>query len=180
MLPTKTLVPIAELSGLGKVSVQGKLNGGASPPLWAVFLAGAIAICAMILPGVSGSFLLLLMGQYDYVLFIFVAPSAGPPDSGAILVCFLLGITIGILAFSRVLSALLKRAHDETMAVLMGLMIGSLGMLWPYQGEGGTLLSPADGTSLLPLAAMAVGSALIGLFLFLDSRKAMTASSTAN
>ena len=83
----------------------------------------------MILPGVSGSFLLLLMGQYDYVLFHLRGALGGASDSGAILVCFLLGITIGILAFSRVLSALLKRAHDETMAVLMGLMIGSLGCL---------------------------------------------------
>ena len=70
-------------------------------------------------------------------------------------------------------------AHDETMAVLMGLMVGSLGMLWPYQGEGGTLLSPADGNSLTPLLAMAIGSALIGLFLFLDGKKTGDAPVTA-
>ena len=176
--PFKTLEPIPELQGL-TVRVQGDLAGGGSPPLWAVFLAGSIAICAMILPGVSGSFLLLLMGQYDYILFHLRGALGGSGDSGAILVCFLLGITIGILAFSRVLSALLKKAHDETMAVLMGLMIGSLGMLWPYQGEGGTLLSPADGNSLTPLVAMAIGSALIGLFLFLDGKKTGEAPVTA-
>jgi uncharacterized membrane protein len=169
LVPSKSLDAIPGIGAL-KVSLVGSLSGGASPPLWAVFLAGAIAICAMILPGVSGAFLLLLMGQYDYVLYHLRGALGGSGDSAVVLVVFLVGITIGILAFSRVLSALLSRAHDETMAILMGLMMGSLGMLWPYQGEGGTLLAPGDGASFTPIVAMATGSALIGIFLFLDNK----------
>jgi len=144
------------------------LKGGVSPELWFVFVSGSIAICAMILPGVSGAFLLLLLGQYHYVLFHLRAALGGAGDSISILLIFLLGITVGILAFSRVLTALLRRAHDETMAVLMGLMLGSLSMLWPYQNSTGSAELPGENMSLLPFLSMAAGAGLIALFLYLD------------
>ena len=119
------------------VAIQTPLEGGGVPPLWWIFVAGAIAICAMILPGVSGAFLLLLLGQYHYVLFHLRGALGGSGDSAVILVVFLSGIAVGILAFSRLLTRLLDRAHDETMASLVGLMLGSLSMLWPYQSLDG-------------------------------------------
>jgi len=150
------------------IVVTEPLTGGVSPELWFVFVSGSIAICAMILPGVSGAFLLLLLGQYHYVLFHLRAALGGAGESISILLVFLLGITVGILAFSRVLTALLNRAHDETMAVLMGLMLGSLTMLWPYQNSSGSAQLPGEGTSFMPFLSMAIGAGLIALFLYLD------------
>ena len=152
------------------VAIQTPLEGGGVPPLWWIFVAGAIAICAMILPGVSGAFLLLLLGQYHYVLFHLRGALGGSGDSAVILVVFLSGIAVGILAFSRLLTRLLDRAHDETMASLVGLMLGSLSMLWPYQSLDGSLLIPGPEDSLLPLATLAAGAALIAFFLVYESR----------
>ena len=77
---------------------------------------------------------------------------------------------MGILAFSRLLTRLLERAHDETMASLVGLMLGSLSMLWPYQTLNGTQVLPGAEDSLLPFATLAAGAALIGFFLVYESR----------
>jgi len=92
-----------------------------------LFICGAIAICAMMLPGVSGSFLLLILGQYKYVL-------SGLRDLNLpVILVFSGGCGFGLLAFSRVLSWLLKRFHSSTLAALCGLMLGSLQKLWPFK-----------------------------------------------
>jgi putative membrane protein len=93
----------------------------------AMFLAGAIAICAMILPGISGSFILIIIGKYDQVLDAVVARDV------LTLGVFLLGAAVGIALFSRVLSWLLTRHHDLTVLVLAGLMLGSLRKVWPWK-----------------------------------------------
>ncbi|NLR93276.1 DUF368 domain-containing protein [Flammeovirga agarivorans] len=92
-----------------------------------VFGAGMIAICAMILPGISGSFMLLLMGQYNHIL---EAISSFKLD---VIAVFGAGAVIGITAFSRVLTFLLNRYHDFTIALLSGVMIGSLNKVWPWK-----------------------------------------------
>ncbi|GAA4851488.1 DUF368 domain-containing protein [Algivirga pacifica] len=92
-----------------------------------IFLAGAIAICAMILPGISGSFILLLLGQYNRVL-----TAVSNLDITKI-ATFGAGCVVGILAFSRVLHFLLKRYHDATVALLTGFMLGSLNKVWPWK-----------------------------------------------
>ncbi|OHX67763.1 DUF368 domain-containing protein [Flammeovirga pacifica] len=92
-----------------------------------VFLAGMIAICAMILPGISGSFMLLLMGQYDQVI------SAITDINIKVIAVFGAGAAIGITSFSRILSFLLKKYHDFTIALLSGVMIGSLNKVWPWK-----------------------------------------------
>lgn len=92
-----------------------------------LFLAGAIAICAMILPGVSGSFLLLLMGLYHFVLEAVKNLELG------IIVVFALGCAFGLLGFARVLRAALNRFHDVTLALLTGFMLGSLNKAWPWK-----------------------------------------------
>ena len=92
-----------------------------------VFGSGAIAICAMILPGISGSFLLLVMGKYEYILNALVERDF------LILGVFSMGCAVGILAFSRAISWLLKHYHAITISLLSGFMLGSLNTLWPWK-----------------------------------------------
>lgn len=94
---------------------------------WFVLIAGAIAICAMILPGVSGAFILLLLGKYQYIM------EAIGTLQVPVIALFGVGAVAGILTFSRLLSWLLRRWHDATIAVLMGFMIGSLNKVWPWK-----------------------------------------------
>lgn len=92
-----------------------------------VFLAGTIAICAMILPGISGSFILLLLGMYAPVL------GAVKAFDLPILTLFLTGCVVGILSFSHLLSWLLRRFRDFTLVFLTGLMLGTLPKIWPWK-----------------------------------------------
>ncbi|MCE2594844.1 DUF368 domain-containing protein [Motilimonas cestriensis] len=105
------------------------------PAPWFFFVSGAIAICAMILPGISGSFILLLMGMYGHVL-------AAVNDRDFILLgLFLLGCIVGLMCFSRFLSWLLSRFHEATFALLAGFLVGSLNVLWPWKQVTSTYLS---------------------------------------
>lgn len=99
------------------------------PLPWMFFAAGFIAICAMILPGISGSFLLLLMGMYAPIV------AAVSEIQLAMLGLFAAGCALGLMIFSRVLTALLKRFHDSMLALLCGIVIGALYRIWPWQLE---------------------------------------------
>lgn len=132
------------------------------PSLWLVAAAAAVALSAWILPGVSGSYLLLVVGVYE---------SMGPAVRGgdvAFLATFAVGGLVGLGAFSTLLSYLLRRRHDMTMALLTGLLLGALRTLWPWQGDGGGLLAPDVATLplLVPLfvagVAVVVGLTLVG------------------
>lgn len=92
-----------------------------------IFLCGAIAICAMILPGISGSFILVLLGKYFYIM------EAVKTFRVTVMLTFLAGAFIGITTFSRVLSFALRRFHDATIALLSGFMLGSLNKVWPWK-----------------------------------------------
>ncbi len=92
-----------------------------------IFLSGSIAICAMILPGISGSFILVLLGMYKFIL-----GSVSEFNIPVILV-FMAGAAVGIITFSNVLSWLLKRYYSLTIALLAGFMIGSLNKVWPWK-----------------------------------------------
>lgn len=94
---------------------------------WFVFLTGAVAICAMILPGISGSFILLLLGKYAFMM-----EAIGNLRIKTIAL-FGAGAVVGIVSFSHLLSWLLKRWHDVTVALLMGFMLGSLNKVWPWK-----------------------------------------------
>jgi putative membrane protein len=91
------------------------------------FLSGAIAICAMILPGISGSFILLILGKYSFIL------EAAKTFNIPVLLVFMVGCIVGILSFSRLINWLLDKRHDITIAALAGFMIGSLGKVWPWK-----------------------------------------------
>jgi len=95
--------------------------------LWYVFLSGAIAICAMILPGISGSFILLLLGSYELIL------TSIKDLKLAIIAVFASGCVVGLLSFSKLLSWMFKKYHDLTIAILTGFLIGSLNKIWPWK-----------------------------------------------
>ena len=98
--------------------------------LWFIFLSGAIAICAMILPGISGSFILLLLGKYAFVM------TAVTELNIPVLAVFAAGCAIGIISFSHFLSWLLKKFYMLTIALLSGFMLGSLLKVWPWKVPG--------------------------------------------
>lgn len=95
--------------------------------LWFIFLCGAIAICAMILPGISGSFILVLLGKYFFIM------DAVKTLDLVIIAVFGAGAVVGITSFSRVLSYALKHVRNITLAVLSGFMLGSLNKVWPWK-----------------------------------------------
>jgi putative membrane protein len=126
------------------------------PSLLRVFASAAVAIIAMILPGVSGAFLLLVLGLYEVTL------RAVSSLDLAYIGVFAIGAVVGLGLFSRVLGWLLDHRHDATMAVLVGLMVGSLRALWPWQGDDRGLQPPEAGLGLLVTVALAiVGFALV-------------------
>ena len=101
---------------------------------WFLFLSGALAICAMILPGISGAFILLLLGKYEYILN---AISSFKLDVVAVVGA---GAVIGLLSFSNLLSWLLKKYHNMTIGLLSGFMIGSLNKVWPWKNTISTFI----------------------------------------
>lgn len=110
-----------------------------SPPdgLWYLFVCGAIGICAMILPGVSGAFLLLILGIYSDITGLIKGAAKGEISVEALtqIAVFGCGVVVGILSFSKLLKRLLAAAPSVTLALLCGLMLGSLRKLWPFQRE---------------------------------------------
>lgn len=99
-----------------------------------VFLSGSIAICAMILPGISGSYILLILRKYDYILSQ-LADLGNSLEPVLVILTFIAGAVVGIALFSRFLSWLLDRHYEFTLAVLIGFLIGSLYVIWPYQNR---------------------------------------------
>lgn len=95
---------------------------------WYLFLCGIVAICSMILPGLSGSFVLILMGNYELV-----AIQAINQHEFSILFPVALGAIIGLIAFSHFLSWIFKNYKDQTIAILTGFILGSLNVLWPWK-----------------------------------------------
>ncbi len=120
-----------------------------------IFGAAAIAICAMILPGISGAFLLLAAGMYEPTL-----RAVDERDLGYIAI-FVLGAGVGLGSFSILLNRLLERRHDTTMAALVGLMLGSLRALWPWQDVDRELLTPHSSEWILPVLLGVVGLVLV-------------------
>ena len=124
--------------------------------LWAFFLAGSIAICAMILPGISGSFLLVVMGMYSAVL-----TAVNERDLVTVGV-FALGCVVGLALFSQLLHWALTAHYDTVMAIMIGLMLGSLRVLWPWpDGADSVALGAPDEAVAVTVALAAAGLALV-------------------
>jgi putative membrane protein len=133
----------------------------ADPALALFFGAGSIAIVAMILPGISGSFILLMLGMYQPVL------DAVNERSADVIVVFGLGAILGLALFSTLLDRLLREHHDAVMAALIGLMAGSLRVLWPWPDGADTARLSAPEDALVPVLLALAGLALVlvvGLF----------------
>jgi putative membrane protein len=123
----------------------------ADPALPAVYAAAAVAICALTLPGVSGSFLLLAMGLYEPTL------DAIHERDLVYVAVFGLGALTGLALFARILTRLLRDHRDVTLAVLLGLMVGSLRALWPWVTDDNALMAPpAETAEVVSVVAMAV------------------------
>ncbi len=128
--------------------------------LWFIFLSGAIAICAMILPGISGSFILLILGKYEFIMGT-ISDLVSGVNIGAnlLIICiFGCGAVVGILAFSKFLHWLLARWQKETMIVLAGFIIGSLVKVWPWSNMEAIVKSQ------FPLVADMGGSDIIAQY----------------
>lgn len=122
-----TLLPLPVIGAIFVWWVTSLSVGQMDPTGFTYFWAGALAICAMILPGVSGSFVLLVIGMYAHVLGALIAfqvPS---------LLAFIAGCAIGIVLFARVLGVALRLWHDRIMALFTGFMLGALNRIWPWQ-----------------------------------------------
>lgn len=136
---------------------------------WFIFMSGALAICAMILPGISGAFVLLILKKYTYLLDAF-----GRFDLG-VLAPFILGAIVGLMLFSRFLGWLLQRFHRQMFLVITGILTGSLWILWPFReyvwqnvGGGINLVGSIpmwpkefDGMTMAALGLGAAGAAVV-------------------
>ncbi len=111
----------------------------ANPPSgnWYVFVCGSVAICAMILPGISGAFILLILGKYSDITGLLreVLHLNITVDTIVTLACFITGCALGLIGFSKALRWLLHRHESVTMAVLCGFMAGSLRKIWPFKTD---------------------------------------------
>ena len=111
--------------------------------LWFILLCGAIAICAMILPGISGSFILLVLGKYKYMMSVIadIVSGKGELMDFVTVIVFIIGAAAGIIAFSKFLHWLLQHYHRETLLVMAGFIIGSLVKVWPWSDMQTVILS---------------------------------------
>jgi putative membrane protein len=125
-------------------------------PLWVFFLAGSIAICAMILPGISGSLILVMLGMYSEVL------GAVTERDLAALGATALGCIVGLALFSTLLNWLLEHHHNLVIAAMIGLMIGSMRVLWPWPGGTATTeMSWPSGDVLVPVLLVLAGFVVV-------------------
>ncbi|MFT4604607.1 MAG: putative membrane protein [Rhodothermales bacterium] len=152
-----TLVLVLVAGGLAWLLSSLPTRATPDPEAWMIFGAASLAISAMVLPGVSGAYLLLVFGMYEATL-----SALGSLDLGFIAL-FGAGAAVGLAGFTVLLNWLLKNRHDATMAVLVGLMIGSLRALWPWLDASMDPRLPVPGDAIGAAIALAVlGLAVTG------------------
>lgn len=160
--PTPTIAAVLAVTAalffllLGQHAGTGEAAEQVGQPWWVFFLGGAVAVTAMILPGISGSFILLLLGLYAHVLAALNARDL------PVIAVFLVGCVVGLASFAKLLDWLLTRYHDLVLGALIGLMLGSLRVLWPWPDGLATaeLAAPTD-PLLVPVLLAALGFALV-------------------
>jgi putative membrane protein len=166
--PSGASVVIALVVAVGFFLVLGLKGGAVADPSWLViFGAGAIAICAMILPGISGSFLLLMLGMYDFII------SAVDERDFPVLGVFALGCVVGLALFSQVLDWALGNYHDIVVAAMVGLLVGSLRVLWPWPGGvDSTEIGSPTGSWWIPVVlAVLAAAVVVGITMVVERRK---------
>lgn len=142
--------------GLREGTSDASVSQVSDPALWTYFAAGAVAICAMILPGISGSFILVMLGMYGPVL-------AAVNDRNLLPVALVaLGCVVGLALFSQVLHWALAEHYDSMMAAMIGLMLGSLRVLWPWPaGLDSTAIGAPTDPWVWPTVLAAGGAVLV-------------------
>ena len=113
-------------------------------------LCGAIGSSGMILPGISGSYILVLMGDYQLVINAIDMLTKDPMEAMKIIVPVMIGVVVGILAFAHVLAWIFKHYHDMTISLLTGFIVGSLPIIWPWKSEGACGALPEAKDDILP------------------------------
>ena len=156
------------LGAVGGLLLTSLPSTSLEPSPWVVAPAAAIAVCALVLPGVSGSFLLLSVGLYQPTL-----QAVDQRDLGYI-AWFGLWALVGLVVIVKLMRILLTRHHRGTMVVLAGVMIGALRSLWPWQDASGALLGPGADWPLMLLLGL-VGVAAVQLLVLVESRLAARA-----
>jgi putative membrane protein len=123
-IPTIVAIAVGTITAYGLFGVIPVSTPNAP---WFIFVSGFIAICAMILPGISGAYILVLLGKYHYILEAL--------NNKDFFTLFIIGAgaLVGLISFAQILGWLLKRYYDLTMAILIGLMLGSLRKIWPWK-----------------------------------------------
>lgn len=126
-----------------------------------VFFSGMLAICAMILPGISGAFILVILGKYEFIVGTLKNPFLA--ENMFVIAVFAAGCGVGLAGFSRILKYLLESYRSITMAFLTGLMLGSLRRIWPWKAEAlqRNVLPEPGPDLLLPVCLMLAGAALV-------------------
>ena len=124
---TPGLMAALAVAAIGAFLLVGAVPAQTPDTALYIFLSGALASCAMILPGISGAFILLLLGKYQFAL------NAVNERSMVSLILLGAGAAVGLITFAQVLSWVFRKYHDLTVAVLTGFMLGSLRKLWPWQ-----------------------------------------------
>lgn len=163
-LRERLLVPTLALAAFFLTGLPSSAVG--DPSLPHVFASAAVAICAMILPGISGAFLLKVLGMYEVTLDALRALDV------AYVLTFVAGAATGIALFAKLLQWLLRHAHDPTMAALVGLMAGSLRALWPWQDPSRALRLPDAGDPVASVLAVALaGFAAVSLLTWWEARQ---------
>ncbi len=172
LTPLRAGIAVAFAVGAFLLTGLPVLETGDPSPL-RIFLSAAVAICAMILPGVSGAFLLEAMGLYTPTLEALNTLAWG------YVLTFGTGAAVGLGAFAKLLDWLLAARHDATMAALVGLIAGALRALWPYGGAERTLRGPEAGEPILSVLGLALlGLALVGGLLWWQRRTAVRTPSS--
>jgi putative membrane protein len=175
---TPGILLITALAALGSYTLVGLVPVETPEEPWFLFLSGALAITAMILPGISGAFILVLLGKYQYVLNAVV--------NGDILTLLIViaGAAVGLITFARVLRWLFQNYHDYTVAALTGLILGALRKVWPWKHNAGiqelNILPPTyDAEFASAVLLMLAGFALVLVLDHLAARQSAAAQETA-
>jgi putative membrane protein len=178
---TPTAFIAVVLTAAGGYLLVGLTPSQTPESLWFIFFSGALAICAMILPGISGAFILVLLGKYQFILNALLSFQI------VTILVFMAGAAFGLLAFSSILRWLLHHHHDLTVAALLGFMIGALREIWPWKdylhvdeipiGDVNVLPNLMAGETWLAIGLMAVGFGVVLLIELVALRRKSGADS---
>jgi putative membrane protein len=155
------LALLAALAAFALTSIPRAMD--ADPGFFVIVASAALAVCALVLPGISGSYLLLALGMYAPTL-----AAVNNRDFGY-LGTFVLGAILGLAGFVSALQWLLEHKRKLTLVVMTGLMVGSLRALWPWQSDSGELLLPTNGY-LVEIAMLTIGALVVAGLIYAERR----------